>query len=120
MRHTECRLARVSDELLTEIDQATVDFRPNYDGTRTEPVVLPSRIPNLMTGGATGIAVGMATNSPPAEARRQPRLRGFAESLVNAALIHHAEEASADAGRRSVALLEQALDLAEQHGHAFE
>jgi DNA gyrase subunit A len=65
MRYTECRLARVSDELLTEIDQDTVPFRPNYDGTRSEPVVLPSRIPNLLVNGATGIAVGMATNIPP-------------------------------------------------------
>jgi len=65
MRYTECRLARISDELLTEIDQTTVPFRPNYDGTRTEPVVLPSRIPNLLINGATGIAVGMATNIPP-------------------------------------------------------
>jgi DNA gyrase/topoisomerase IV subunit A len=65
MRYTECRLARISDELLTEIDQDTVPFRPNYDGTRTEPVVLPSRIPNLLVNGATGIAVGMATNIPP-------------------------------------------------------
>jgi len=65
MRYTECRLARLSDELLTEIDQTTVPFRPNYDGTKTEPVVLPSRIPNLLINGATGIAVGMATNIPP-------------------------------------------------------
>ena len=65
MRYTECRLARIADELLTEIDQATVAFRPNYDGTKTEPVVLPSRIPNLLINGATGIAVGMATNIPP-------------------------------------------------------
>jgi DNA gyrase subunit A len=65
MRYTECRLARVSDELLTEIDQSTVPFRPNYDGTRNEPVVLPSRVPNLLVNGATGIAVGMATNIPP-------------------------------------------------------
>src|SRR5689334_18569038 len=65
MRYTECRLARLSDELLTEIDQATVPFRPNYDGTKTEPVVLPSRVPNLLINGATGIAVGMATNIPP-------------------------------------------------------
>ena len=65
MRYTECRLARLSDELLAEIDQTTVPFRPNYDGTRTEPVVLPSRIPNLLINGATGIAVGMATNIPP-------------------------------------------------------
>ena len=65
MRYTECRLARISDELLSEIEQTTVPFRPNYDGTRTEPVVLPSRIPNLLVNGATGIAVGMATNIPP-------------------------------------------------------
>jgi DNA gyrase subunit A len=65
MRYTECRLARISDELLTEIDQDTVTFKPNYDGTREEPVVLPARIPNLLVNGATGIAVGMATNIPP-------------------------------------------------------
>ncbi|MGE3344223.1 MAG: DNA topoisomerase (ATP-hydrolyzing) subunit A, partial [Vicinamibacterales bacterium] len=65
MRYTECRLARISDEMLTEIDQDTVDFRPNYDGTREEPVVLPARLPNLLVNGATGIAVGMATNIPP-------------------------------------------------------
>ena len=65
MRYTECRLARVSDELLREIDQDTVVFRPNYDGTRTEPVVLPSRLPTLLINGASGIAVGMATSIPP-------------------------------------------------------
>jgi DNA gyrase subunit A len=65
MRYTECRLARLSDELLGEIEQSTVHFRPNYDGTRTEPVVLPARVPNLLVNGATGIAVGMATNIPP-------------------------------------------------------
>jgi DNA gyrase subunit A len=65
MRYTECRLARISDELLTELDQDTVPFRPNYDGTRTEPVVLPSRVPTLLINGAMGIAVGMATNIPP-------------------------------------------------------
>ena len=65
MRYTECRLARISDEMLEEIDQATVHFRPNYDGTKTEPVVLPARLPNLLVNGATGIAVGMATNVPP-------------------------------------------------------
>jgi DNA gyrase subunit A len=65
MRYTECRLARISDEMLTEIEQDTVPFRPNYDGTRTEPVVLPARIPNLLINGTTGIAVGMATNIPP-------------------------------------------------------
>jgi DNA gyrase subunit A len=65
MRYTECRLARVADEMLAEIDQDTVHFRPNYDGTKMEPVVLPARIPNLLVNGATGIAVGMATNVPP-------------------------------------------------------
>jgi len=65
MRYTECRLARLSDEMLGEIEQRTVHFRPNYDGTRSEPVVLPARVPNLLINGATGIAVGMATNVPP-------------------------------------------------------
>ena len=65
MRYTECRLAPPSAELLDEIDQDTVHFRPNYDGTKTEPVVLPARLPNLLINGATGIAVGMATNIPP-------------------------------------------------------
>jgi len=65
MRYTECRLTRISDEMLTEIEQTTVPFRPNYDGTKTEPVVLPARIPNLLVNGTTGIAVGMATNIPP-------------------------------------------------------
>jgi DNA gyrase subunit A len=65
MRYTECRLTRISDEMLTEIEQSTVPFRPNYDGTKTEPVVLPARIPNLLVNGAAGIAVGMATNIPP-------------------------------------------------------
>src|SRR3954470_10002998 len=65
MRYTECRLARISDEMLAELDRDTVHFRPNYDGTKTEPVVLPARLPNLLINGTTGIAVGMATNIPP-------------------------------------------------------
>ena len=65
MRYTECRLARIADEMLAEIGQATVPFKPNYDGTKTEPVVLPARIPSLLINGTTGIAVGMATNVPP-------------------------------------------------------
>ena len=64
-RYTECRLARLADQLLIELDQDTVAMRPNFDGTKTEPVVLPARIPNLLINGATGIAVGMATNIPP-------------------------------------------------------
>src|ERR1051325_1812212 len=65
MRYTECRLARIADEMLSEIEQRTVHFRPNYDGTKTEPVVLPARVPNLFINGSTCIAVGMATNIPP-------------------------------------------------------
>jgi DNA gyrase subunit A len=64
-RYTEARLRRISDELLDELPRDTVDFRPNYDGRQREPVVLPARIPNLLANGATGIAVGMATNIPP-------------------------------------------------------
>ena len=65
MRYTECRLATPSAELLTELNSETVAFRPNYDGTRREPVVLPARLPTLLINGTTGIAVGMATNIPP-------------------------------------------------------
>ena len=77
MRYTECRLAAISDELLREIDEDTVPFQPNYDGTREEPVVLPARVPNLLVNGATGIAVGMATNVPP------HNLAEVATALVN-------------------------------------
>src|ERR1700735_342346 len=65
MRYTEARLARISTELLRDLDQDTVDFVPNYDGRKQEPLVLPSRYPNLLVNGASGIAVGMATNIPP-------------------------------------------------------
>ncbi|MFY9265690.1 MAG: DNA gyrase subunit A [Solirubrobacterales bacterium] len=65
MRYTEARLARVSTELLRDIDEDTVDFEPNYDSTTLEPTVLPARFPNLLVNGSTGIAVGMATNIPP-------------------------------------------------------
>ncbi len=65
MRYTECRLAQVAHTLLDDIDKDTVDFRENYDGSETEPVVLPARYPNLLVNGAGGIAVGMATNIPP-------------------------------------------------------
>jgi DNA gyrase subunit A len=65
MRYTEVRMAKIGHELLTDIDKETVDFGPNYDGSETEPLVLPSRIPNLLANGASGIAVGMATNIPP-------------------------------------------------------
>jgi len=65
MRYTEARLARISEEILADLEKETVDFIPNFDQTREEPVVLPSRIPNLLVNGASGIAVGMATNIPP-------------------------------------------------------
>src|SRR5919204_2460706 len=65
MRYTECRLARIATELLRDIDADTVDFEPNYDESRQQPSVLPSRIPNLLVNGSAGIAVGMATNMPP-------------------------------------------------------
>src|SRR5215208_5608443 len=64
-RYTEARLARLATELLRDIDADTVDFGPNYDGSRLEPLVLPSRFPNLLVNGSAGIAVGMATNIPP-------------------------------------------------------
>ncbi|MGL6046136.1 MAG: DNA gyrase subunit A, partial [Vogesella sp.] len=65
MRYTEIRMARIAHELLADIDKETVDFGPNYDGSEHEPLILPSRIPNLLINGAAGIAVGMATNIPP-------------------------------------------------------
>ena len=65
MRYTECRLARLATEMLRDIDADTVDFQPNYDESRREPSVLPSRLPNLLLNGSAGIAVGMATNIPP-------------------------------------------------------
>ena len=65
MRYTEARLSPVAVEMLTDIDKDTVDFVPNYDGTRKEPEVLPGRFPNLLCNGCSGIAVGMATNIPP-------------------------------------------------------
>jgi len=65
MRYTEARLARIATEMLRDIDADTVDFGPNYDGSETEPLVLPSRFPNLLVNGSAGIAVGMATNIPP-------------------------------------------------------
>ncbi len=65
MRYTEVRLSKIAHELLADIDQETVDFGPNYDGSEQEPLLLPSRLPNLLVNGSAGIAVGMATNIPP-------------------------------------------------------
>ncbi|TAK51906.1 MAG: DNA gyrase subunit A [Betaproteobacteria bacterium] len=65
MRYTEIRMAKIGHELLADIDKETVDFGPNYDGSESEPLILPSRLPNLLVNGSSGIAVGMATNVPP-------------------------------------------------------
>ena len=65
MRYTECRMMRIAGELLADIEMETVDFTPNYDESTFEPTVLPTRIPNLIVNGSSGIAVGMATNIPP-------------------------------------------------------
>lgn len=65
MRYTEIRMARIAHEMLADLDKETVDFGPNYDGSEKEPLVLPAKVPNLLVNGATGIAVGMATNIPP-------------------------------------------------------
>ncbi|HET9579456.1 MAG TPA: DNA gyrase subunit A [Usitatibacter sp.] len=65
MRYTEIRMAKIAHELLADLDKETVDFGPNYDGSESEPLVLPSRFPNLLVNGSSGIAVGMATNIPP-------------------------------------------------------
>lgn len=65
MRYTEARLKKIAEEMLNDIEKDTVDFRPNFDDSLTEPTVLPTRIPNLLINGASGIAVGMATNMPP-------------------------------------------------------
>ena len=65
MRYTEARLGKPADEMLTDIDKETIDFRDNYDGRKQEPVVLPAKLPNLLLNGQIGIAIGMATNIPP-------------------------------------------------------
>ncbi len=65
MRYTEIRMARIAGELIADLEKETVDYIPNYDETLREPVVMPSRLPNLLVNGSTGIAVGMTTNVPP-------------------------------------------------------
>ncbi|OGS28271.1 MAG: DNA gyrase subunit A [Elusimicrobia bacterium RIFOXYB2_FULL_48_7] len=65
MRYTEVRIKKISDEMLNDLDKNTVDFGPNYDGSLTEPMLLPAKLPNLLVNGSSGIAVGMATNIPP-------------------------------------------------------
>src|ERR1700758_430097 len=81
MRYTECRLAPLAMEMLRDIDKETVDFRPNYDGRSNEPVVLPSRFPNLLVNGSEGIAVGMATKIPPHNLREvAPRAQWYLDN----------------------------------------
>src|SRR6187549_3069871 len=65
MRYTECRMSRLAGELLADIDKETVDWQPNYDDKELEPTVMPTKVPNLLINGSSGIAVGMATNIPP-------------------------------------------------------
>jgi DNA gyrase subunit A len=65
MRYTEVRLETIAEQMLADLDKDTVDFMPNFDDSLQEPVVLPSRLPNLLINGSSGIAVGMATNIPP-------------------------------------------------------
>src|SRR5262252_9324590 len=65
MRYTEIRMSKIAHELLADLDKETVDFGPNYDGSESEPLVLPAKFPNLLVNGSAGIAVGMATNIPP-------------------------------------------------------
>lgn len=88
MRYTEARMSRLSAELLRDIDKNTVDFRPNYDGTRKEPIVLPTAVPNLLLNGTLGIAVGMATNIAP------HNLREVADATIH--LIDNKESTTED------------------------
>ncbi|HEX8917500.1 MAG TPA: DNA topoisomerase (ATP-hydrolyzing), partial [Chloroflexota bacterium] len=88
MRYTEARMAPITDELMADIEKETVDWQPNYDGRETEPVSLPSRIPNLLINGSSGIAVGMATNIPP------HNLREVCDASAH--LIDHPEATNAD------------------------
>lgn len=84
MRYTEIRLAKIAHELLADIDQETVDFGPNYDGSEQEPLLLPSRLPNLLVNGSSGIAVGMATNIPRTTCRKWSTAACIACAIRNA------------------------------------
>jgi DNA gyrase subunit A len=98
MRYTECRLSSLAMEMLRNIDEDTVDFTPNYDGVEDEPLVLPSRFPNLLVNGSSGIAVGMATNIPPhnlsevidaaVEVLERPALATDEEKMLEAVTKH--------------------------------
>ena len=88
MRYTEAKLSRVAGELLRDLEKETVDWRPNYEGTREEPIVLPAAVPNLLLNGTLGIAVGMATNIPP------HNLREVIDATVH--LIDHPKASTED------------------------
>ncbi|MCZ6807602.1 MAG: DNA gyrase subunit A [Deltaproteobacteria bacterium] len=94
-RYTECRLERLAEELLADIEKETVDFGPNFDDSDSEPLVLPSRVPNLLINGSGGIAVGMATNIPPHNLREvvdaTVRLMGDPELTVDELMRDHPE-----------------------------
>src|SRR5258707_6729875 len=92
--NTEARLAKLAEEMLRELDADTVDFGPNYDESKREPLVLPTRFPNLLVNGSSGIAVGMATNIPPHNPGEvvQPGLQLVAKPQANArGLIEHVQ-----------------------------
>ena len=93
MRYTEARLSRIATALLEDIDKETVDFKPNYDDSEQEPEVLPTRVPNLLVNGSSGIAVGMATNIPP------HNLTEIIDATIH--LIQHPERAARQAPRNS-------------------
>ena len=84
MRYTEIRLAKIAHEILADIDQETVDFVPNYDGSEREPALLPSRLPNLLINGSSGIAVGMATNIAPIIWRKSLQAASIVLSIPSA------------------------------------
>ena len=98
MRYTECRMERIAGEMLADIEMETVDFMPNYDESTFEPTVLPTRIPNLIVNGSSGIAVGMATNIPP---HNLTEVVNAAIELVNNPKRRPGRSAEARAGART-------------------
>ena len=86
MRYTEARLRKVAEEMLDDLDKDTVEFRPNFDESLKEPIVLPAKLPNLLVNGASGIAVGMATNMPPHNLTEV--VNGTIAYIENLSLIH--------------------------------
>src|SRR6202020_2794240 len=107
MRYTECRLAPLAMEMLRDINEETVDFRPNYDGRSAEPVVLPARFPNLLINGSQGIAVGMATKIPPHNLREVAAgVQWYLDNYEHFEVLSHdaaATEAVSEERRREVA-----------------